>query len=154
MHKAGPLRPLGSVKYNDLVESVSKHVIVPVAWYLNELRHVTDAEDPRHVTILAAEEALNAVNPELEIVAIDPKSLRACSRQISGEVGPFIKAWKQGFRFPPIIIDSGQKTGGMLHDGRHRACSAARLGIPNIEAIDLKGVNLEPLDQWLKSREF
>lgn len=154
MRKAGTLHSLGTVRYGDLMESVSKHVVVAVTEYLNDLRHVTDAEDPRHVTLLAAEEVLTAVNPELEIVVIDPKILRACSRQISGEVAPFIKAWKQGFRFPPIIIDSGRKSGGMLHDGRHRSCSAARLCIPGIEAIDLKDINLEPLDQWLKRREI
>lgn len=145
-------RSLGTVRYGDLVASVAEHVAIALGEDLNRRRHVTDAEDPRYVTLLAVQQALSAVNPDLEIVAIDPKRLKTCSRKIANEAVPFMKAWKQGFRFPPIIIDSGAR-GVFLHDGRHRSCSAARLGIPEIEAIDLKDVDLGPLERWFKAQE-
>jgi len=145
-------RSLGTVRYGDLVTFVAEHVAIALGEDLIRRRHVTDAEDPRSVTLLAVQQALSAVNPDLEIVAIDPKCLKACSRKIAHETAAFVEAWKQGFRFPPIIIDSGAR-GAFLHDGRHRSCSAARLGIPEIEAIDLKDIDLDPLDQWLKAQE-
>lgn len=147
------IRALGTVKYSDLVQSVAEHVATALGQGLNRKRNVTDAEDPRSVNLLAIQQALSAINPDLKIVAINPKRLKACSRQIVQEVAPFMEAWKEGFRFPPILIDSGRKTGIFLHDGRHRSCAAARLGIPEIEAIDLKGVDLIPLDQWLETQE-
>lgn len=147
------VRPAGTLRYADLIPSVAEHVAIGLAEELNARRHVKDDDDPRYVNLLAAQEAGRQINPTLEVVYIDPKRLKACVRQIVDEIAPYKEAWAGGFRFPPIIIHSGHKIGSMLYDGRHRSCAAARLGIPEIEAIDLKDVDLDPLDRWLQSQE-
>lgn len=153
MAKPVLVRPVGSVRYADLIPFVAEHVAIGLAEELNAKRKVTDSDDPRHVNLFAAQSAGVQVNPELPIVYIDPKRLKACSKQVVSEIASYVEARKKGKRFPPVVINSGRKIGEMLHDGRHRSCSAARLGIPEIEAIDLKDVDLDPLERWLQGQE-
>jgi len=92
-------------------------------------------------------DALLSDNPEIDLVMIDPKRLKACGR-LTGAVHTWLvrkyeKSFRRGDQFPPIIVDSGARK--MLVEGAHRACSAERAGILEIEALDVASVDLEAL---------
>ncbi len=90
-------------------------------------------------------DALLADNPEIDLVSVDPKKLKACGRMTgavhAGLVRKYEKAFRRGDQFPPIVVDSDARN--MLVEGAHRACSAERAGIQEIEALDVASVDLE-----------
>ena len=91
--------------------------------------------------------ALLSDNPVVDVVAVDPKRLKACKR-MSGAVHTamvekYRKAYLRGDEFPPIVINSNLKD--MLVEGLHRACAASQADIAEISALDVASVNLEAL---------
>ncbi len=89
--------------------------------------------------------ALDFDNPEIDLVMVDPKRLKACGRMTgavhAGLVRKYEKLFRRGDQFPPIVVNSSARK--MLVEGAHRACSAERAGIPKIEALDVASVDLE-----------
>lgn len=89
--------------------------------------------------------ALLSDNPVVEVVALDPKRLKACKR-MSGAVHTamierYRKAYLRGDEFPPIVVNSSLKD--MLVEGLHRACAADRADVVEISALDVASIDLE-----------
>jgi len=84
-------------------------------------------------------------DPEIDVVTVDPKKLKACPRLTGayhvGTVRKYEKAFLRGDQFPPIVIDSGTRK--MLVEGAHRACAAERAEVPEIQALDVASIDLE-----------
>lgn len=155
MARSGKVRKIGTVKFNDLVPQVSWDVAGAIAAALNARRNVHETYDPEFVSPQGAKLAAQATNPELAIVLVDPKKLKACASEVveQEEIPKYVEAWKGGARFPPVVVNSRHVADKMLHEGWHRSCSAARAEIPEIEAIDVAGVDVEALDRWIRSKE-
>lgn len=143
------------MKFNDLMLQVSWDVAGALAAALNLKRNVQETYDPEFVSPQGARMAAQALNPELAIVLVDPAKLKACSPEVVGrdETPKYEEAWKSGARFPPVVVNSRWSGNKMLHEGWHRSCSAERVGIPEIEAIDVVAIDLEELDRWIRSKE-
>lgn len=98
---------------------------------------------PRVAAVLLSE------NPEIEIVAVDPRRLKACARMKgayhTGIVEKYRKAYLRGADFPPIVINSSLRN--MLCEGAHRACAAERAGVKEIGALDVASIALDVIIQ-------
>lgn len=149
------VRKIGTVKFSELIPGVGRDVAIGIASRLNAKHNVTDTYDPQFINVLVAETAAKAVSLELDIVMVDPGKLKACTPLVRSrpEIPRYEEAWRKGDRFPPIVVDSSLTWPKMLHEGWHRACSAARVGIPEIEAIDIGTADLEAMDGWIKERQ-
>lgn len=93
--------------------------------------------------------ALHSDDTEIEIVAVDPRRLKACvrmkGRYDTGTVEKYRKAYLRGTDFPPIVINSSLRN--MLCEGYHRSCAAERAGVEEINALDVASIDLGVIAQ-------
>ena len=143
---AKKVRAIGEVRYADLSPEFR--------W--DFATGVTEALSRKYGKLIPRDNAfgtgrvLNALlsdNPVVEIVAVDPRRLKACQR-MSGAVHTamterYRKAYLRGDEFPPIVVNSNLKD--MLVEGLHRACAADRADVVEISALDVASVDLEAL---------
>lgn len=155
MVTAAKVQKIGTVKFNELIPGVAWDVAAAVAAALNARRGVTETYDPEFIGVQGAKAAANAAKLELDIVMVDPAKLKACSAEIleHPETEVYEKAWKEGQRFPPVVINSMLSWRKMLQEGWRRTCGAARAKASFIEAIDVAGADLKGMDAWLRERQ-
>lgn len=149
------VRKIGTVRYSDLVPGTARDVAGALAAALNARRKVTETYDPEFVSPAGAQAAAAALGLELDIALVDPGKLKSCTPEVlaRSEIARYETAWKEGARFPPVVIDSRLTWRKMLHEGWHRTCSAQRVGLTELEAIDVGSADFEKLDRWIKERQ-
>ena len=141
------VRKIGTVRLNAMDRGAAEDALVGIQAAINWGRNVSDPYDPQSVTILAVGMAAKEVNPELDLVLVDPAFLGAVAaiEQAGGVETPA--------KLPSVVIHSKLPVKRMLVEGWHRAASAERAGVPEIEAVDVASMDLKPFEDWLRARE-
>ena len=148
-------RQIGTIRFNDMAPGLAYDAAGAIAAALNEKRGVSETYDPEFVHVQGAKAAAHTVKLELPLVLVSPAKLKAGTPDIleSPELPEYERAWKEGRRFPPVVVDSRLGLRKMLREGFRRTCSAERAGMTEIEAVDVGSVDLRPLDAWLRERQ-
>lgn len=155
MVTAVKVQKIGTVRFNDLMPAPAWDVASAIAAALNARRGVTEDYDPEFVHVQGAKAATHAAKLELDLVMVDPGKFKVCTPEVLElpETSTYEKAWKEGQRFPPVVINSRLSWRKMLQQGRRRACAASRAGLTAIEAIDIAVAELGSMDAWIRERQ-
>lgn len=155
MRRGTRLDVIANIRYSVLEESIAWDVSVCVADVLRRHMHAKTQLHPLFISTTQTQRLLYRFDPEIALVVVAPKSLKACTRIITKQheaiTQEYERAWREGSEFPPIVIDSTSPT-GLLCEGWHRACAAERAGISGIEAIDVGSIDPEPIAKYYESR--